>query len=171
MIRFTATILKFNKQGEKTGWTYIIIPEAIAQQLKPGNQKSFRVKGKLDAYEIKQIALLPMGSGTFIMPLNVAMRKGIGKTKGSFLQVQIQEDLEIYKLNVAFMECLNDEPEAMAFFKTFPLSHQRYFSKWIEAAKTEQTITKRIANAVSALSRKMNYVEMMQFMKKDKLIL
>ena len=44
MIKFTATILKFDKQGEKTGWTYIIIPSEMAQQLYPGNKKSFRVK-------------------------------------------------------------------------------------------------------------------------------
>ena len=32
--------------GEKTGWSYIEIPAAIAQQLKPNYKKSFRVKGK-----------------------------------------------------------------------------------------------------------------------------
>ena len=38
MIKFTATILKFNEQGEKTGWTYIEIPADIAQQIKPNNK-------------------------------------------------------------------------------------------------------------------------------------
>ena len=68
MIKFISTIQKFEKQGEKTGWTYIEIPEAIATQLLPNNKKSFRVKGKLDDYEINGIALLPMGSGNFISP-------------------------------------------------------------------------------------------------------
>ncbi len=45
MLKFTTTIKKFDKQGEKTGWTYIEIPAAIAQQLNPENRKSFRVKG------------------------------------------------------------------------------------------------------------------------------
>jgi hypothetical protein len=45
MIKFTATLLKFDKQGEKTGWTYIEIPADLAQKLKPGNKKIFRVKG------------------------------------------------------------------------------------------------------------------------------
>jgi hypothetical protein len=48
MIKFTATLLQFQEQGEKTGWTYIQVPLAMAQQLKPGNKKVFRVKGKLD---------------------------------------------------------------------------------------------------------------------------
>lgn len=169
MPTFTATILKFDKQGEKTGWTYITIPREIAQQIKAGYKKSFRVKGKLDNHSITQIALLPMGEGDFIMPLNAAMRKGIGKTKGAKLLVQLQEDKEAYKMNEAFMECLSDEPAALAFFKTFPLSHQRYFSKWIDAAKTEQTVTKRIAQAVTALSGKMNYAEMLHSVKIEKM--
>ena len=169
MPTFTTTILKFDKQREKTGWTYITIPQEIAHQIKPGNKKSFRVRGKLDNHPITQIALLPMGEGDFIMPLNAAMRKGIGKTKGAKLLVQIQQDKEAYKMNEAFMECLHDEPVALAFFKTFPLSHQSYYSKWIDAAKTEHTITKRIAQAVTALSRKMNYAEMLHHIRDEKI--
>ena len=40
------------------------------------------------------------------------------------------------------MECLGDEPSADAFFKTLAGSHQRYFSKWIDDAKTVETKTK-----------------------------
>ena len=46
MIQFTVTIHRFEKQGEKTGWTYIEIPSDIAQKLKPGNKKSFQGKRK-----------------------------------------------------------------------------------------------------------------------------
>ena len=77
MVEYTTTLLKFDKQGEKTGWTYIEISSDIAQQLKPNNKKSFRVKGKLDNYTIQAVALLPMGEGNFIMPINGAMRKSI----------------------------------------------------------------------------------------------
>ena len=73
MVKFTVTILKFGEQGEKTGWTYITIPAEIALQLMPDNKKSFRVKGKLDEYLIKGVALLPMGEGSFIMALNAAL--------------------------------------------------------------------------------------------------
>ena len=83
MIEFTATLKQFSEQGEKTGWTYIEIPIDIAQQLKPGNKKSFRVRGKLDKYPIEHIALMPMGAGVFIMAVNADMRKGMGKKKGA----------------------------------------------------------------------------------------
>ena len=168
MIEFTATILQFAEKGEKTGWTYIEVPADLAQQLKPGNKKSFRVKGKLDDHAIKGVALLPMGGGSFILALNAAMRKAIRKKKGAMLKVKLEVDNKGYQLNKEFVACLNDDPAAMAHFKTLPQSHQNYFSKWIESAKTVETKTKRIAQAVNALSRQQGYVEMVREMKKLK---
>src|SRR5438045_4996820 len=110
MIQFTTTILKFGQQGEKTGWTYIIIPAAMASVLMPGNKKTFRVKGKLDHYAIKGVALLPRGDGDFIMPVNGAMRKGLKKQKGSSVLVQLNLDTQEIKPPAELMECLADEP-------------------------------------------------------------
>ena len=162
MIEFVATIKKFGSQGEKTGWTYIEIPEDLAQKLKPGNKRSFRVKGKLDSYRIEGIALIPMGSGNFIMALNADMRKSIAKRQGSMLKVQLSEDNKGFVFNKDFMDCLNDEPNAKKFFQTLPGSHQRYFSKWIDSAKTEPTKVKRITMAVNALSKQLGYAEMLR---------
>jgi hypothetical protein len=167
VISYTTTILKFDKQGEKTGWTYIEVPEDIAQSLKPGNKKSFRVKGKLDNHAIKQVALLPMGNGSFIMPLNGAIRKALGKRKGAMLNVQLTEDKVPYQLNPEFMECLADEPAAFEHFNSMPNSFKNYYSKWIESAKTDATRTKRIALAVSSLARKMDFGEMLRSQKKE----
>ena len=167
MITYTTTILKFDKQGEKTGWTYIIVPGELAGQLKPGFKKSFRVKGKLDDFAIDQVALLPMGDGNFIMPLNAAMRKGTGKRKGAQLKVQLAEDKVGYQLNAEFLECLADEPKALDQFNSMPLSHRNYYSKWIDSAKTEPTRTKRIALAVTSLARKIDFGEMLLSQKKN----
>lgn len=167
MIKFTTTILQFGQQGEKTGWTYIVIPADIAAQLKPGHRKSFRVKGKLDDYAIKSVALMPQRGGGFIMAINESMRKGTKKRKGAMLQVQLQEDKTERKLSKELMECLEDEPTALAFFKTLAPSHQGYFSKWIEDAKTEATKTKRIAQAVNGLSRKFSFGELIRSLKKE----
>ncbi|CAN5424066.1 YdeI/OmpD-associated family protein [soil metagenome] len=168
MVSYTTTILKFDKQGEKTGWTYIEVPEDITQQLKPGNKKSFRVKGKLDDHFIKQTALLPMGNGSFIMPLNATLRKAIGKRKGAMLKVQLATDNVPYKINAEFLECLADEPAAKEYFNGMSMSFQHYYSKWIESAKTETTRTKRIALAVSSLALKMDFGEMIRSQKKMK---
>lgn len=167
MIQFTTTIKQFDKQGEKTGWTYIDIPSDIAQKLMPGNRKGFYVKGKLDSFSIKGNALLPMGNGNFILTLNADIRKGIRKKKGAMLKVSLQLDREGYKLNEDFMACLNDDPPARTFFDTLTGSHRNYFSKWIDSAKTEPTKTKRIAMAVNALSKKWGFPEMLRNGRKE----
>ena len=162
MIHFEATIKKFGSKGEKSGWTYIDIPADIASQLKPGNKKEFKVKGKLDKYAFKRISLLPMGGGPFIMALNATIRKAIGKRHGAMVTVQLTADDSSFIFNKDFLDCLNDDPVASVFFKSLTGSHQRYISKWIEAAKTEPTRVKRIANAVNALSKKMGFREMLR---------
>ena len=160
MVRFTVTIKKFGSKGEKTGWTYFEVPADIAQELKPGNKKEFKVKGKLDIYTIKRTSLIPMGGGVFIMALNAEMRKAIRKNEGAMLEVQLTEDKSDFVFNADFIECLKDEPPAHQFFQSLTGSHQRYFSKWIDSAKTDATKTKRIVMAVNALARSMGYPEM-----------
>src|ERR1700722_3651082 len=87
MIRFTTKILQFGEMGEKTGWSYIRVPAAVAEMLLPGNKKSFRVKGRLDDHAIEKMALLPMGEGDFIMALKASIRKTLRKQKGDSLRV------------------------------------------------------------------------------------
>ena len=162
MVKFTAAIHKFEKQGEKTGWTYFEVPADLAQQLKPGNRKEFKVKGKLDKHIIKRVSLFPMGGGKFILVLNAALRKATGKKHGAMVEAQLMADNSEFVFNKDFLDCLADEPAASAFFKSLTGSHQRYFSKWIDDAKTEPTRTKRIAMAVNALAKKWGYPEMIR---------
>ena len=169
MVRYTARILQFGEQGEKTGWSYIVVPPDVAQQLKPGNKKSFRVKGKFDSFPVKQVALIPMGEGEFIIPFNADMRRGTGKKKGAMLDISVEVDNSEFIMSADFMACLGDEPKAIKYFKTLPPGHQRYFSKWIEDAKTEATKTKRITMAINALARDMGYSTMLREHKAKKI--
>jgi hypothetical protein len=160
--RFTTTMLRFASQGEKTGWTYIQVPADIAQQIKPGNKREFKVKGKLDKTSITRQSVMPMGGGAFIMPLNGELRKKLGKKHGAMLDVQIEADNSEFIFNKDFMDCLADDPPANEFFQSLTGSHQRYFSKWIDSAKTEPTKVKRISMAVNALAKKWGYPEMLR---------
>lgn len=168
MITFSTTIQKFSQQGEKTGWTYILIPPELGQELKPGTKKSFRVKGTVASCPIKAVALLPMGSGAFIMPLNATMRKSIKKPVGSVISVVLEPDEEPLKAPVEFLECLEDEPVAKTMFFSLTKGHQNYFSKWIDSAKTEGTRAKRIAAAVNALAQKQDFATMLRTIKRER---
>lgn len=167
-VRFNTVIQRFGKQGEKTGWTYIEIPADVAEQLCPGNRKGFRTKGKLDNHKFSGKSLLPIGSGNFILTLDVSTRRAIGKRAGAMLKVHIEFDKSEYELNTEFMDCLKDDSKAFAFFKTLPRSHQNYFSKWIESAKTDSTKAKRIAMALNAFLKKQGFPEMLRAQKNSR---
>jgi hypothetical protein len=168
MVEFNAIILQFNEQGEKTGWSYIEIPADLAQQMKPGNKKSFRVKGMLDALAVSGMALMPMGEGNFIMALKAEIRKSLHKNAGAMLQVKLEEDKD-FKVEMPddLKECFDFEPEAFEFFNTLAKSHRDYFVKWIESAKTQETRAKRIVNTINAMLRRWDYGKMIREMRKE----
>ncbi len=161
-------MLKFGEKGEKTGWIYIVLPHDLAEELLPGNKKAFRVKGKLDSLAIKQVAVMPMGDGTFILPVNADMRKALAKNKGAMLEAQLSVDDSPVLPSGDVMECLELEPKALEFFRSLTPSHQNYFSKWVESAKTPETKARRISNMINALLKKQGYPEMSRALKAEK---
>lgn len=167
MIKFTATLEKFAEQGEKTGWTFFVVPAEIAQKLKPGMKKSFRVKGKLDGFAVKQVALVPMGGGDFILPVNAAIRKGIGKRKGAQLAVQLEADDSAIAISADLLACLENDPKAREHFNQLPKGEQNYFSKWIDSAKTAPTKEKRILFALKAFSHGLRFGPAMRALKEE----
>jgi len=166
--KFDVILSRFGNQGEKTGWTYITISEAIAQKLKPGNKKTFRVKGRLDQYVIKSVALLPMGNGSFIMPVNATMRKAIGKRKGAMVHVEIDIDNKPVALSQDLLDCLEDDLNAKEYFFTLPPSHRNYYSNWVESIKSADKKAQRIADVVDAMDRKWSFPEMRKYQKSKK---
>jgi hypothetical protein len=162
MISFQTTIQKFKNKAEKSGWTYILIPKALSEKINPGVKKSYRIKGKLDNHSFSGLNLLPIGEGDFILALNATIRKAIHKKQGDPLDVCLDLDTSNYILNSELMLILETEPAALSFFKSLAKSHQNYFSKWIESAKTTETRHERIAATVNAMIKKQNYAEMIR---------
>lgn len=163
MVTFTAILQKFDKKGEKTGWTYFEVPVDIAQQIKADTRVSFRVKGKIDDFSIKLVALIPMGEGDFILPINAQIRKGIRKVEGASVQVSLEEDKSELTISPELLICLEDDEIASKAFHSMPKSHQFYYSKWIESAKTIETKTKRISMTVQSLAMGMDYGQMLRY--------
>lgn len=169
MVKYAATIRRFDKQGEKTGWTYIDVPQSVSEKLKPGTKKTYRVRGKLDEFPVKGMALVPMGGGDFILALNAQIRKGLHKPVGAKIVVTLEADDDFdLQPPAEFGECLKDEKTASDFFYSLPKSHQHYFINWLNSAKTDETRVKRIAEAISALEKKMGFGEMIRASKKER---
>lgn len=160
-------IEKFDKQGEKTGWTYLFIPFDFAEKINKGVKKAYRVKGKIDAISFEQIALAPMGEGNFILPIKADLRKKIIKPLGEKVLLQIEVDTFEKPIDEELMECIKDDTLALKHFEAMPKSHQKYYSNYVESAKTTETKAKRIAQIVNAIARGLNYAEMIRENKKD----
>ena len=162
MEKFVAEIQKFAKNADKTGWTYVIVPAAVAQKLNPESKRSFRVKGFLDRYAIAQIAIMPMGEGEYILALNAQMRKGICKKIGEDLQLQLEIDKDPLEIDDDLLACIEEEESALTHFNDLTPSHRNYFSKHVSSAKTPETKAKRIAQTINALMKGWTYPEMLR---------
>ena len=163
MVVFEAEIERFEKMGEKTGWTFVFIPVEIANQIKASCKKSYRIKGKLDNVAIRGVALTPMGEGNFIIPLKASLRKELKKAEGALLRLELEEDTEFKIEMPADLElCLLEEKHCMENFMKLPKSHQNYYINWLNTAKTDQTRTKRLTQIVIAMDKQMDFGEMMR---------
>lgn len=163
MVTFKAEIEKFKEMGEKSGWTYVLIPQEIANEIKSCFKKSFRVKGKLDHVDVSGLALVPMGEGDFILALKSSLRKQLKKEKGAVLELALEEDAT-FKIEMPFEVeiCLEEEPHLIRNFLSMPKSHQNYYINWFNAAKTEKTRIKRLTMMVNAMDHQLDFGEMIR---------
>ncbi|MBE7177993.1 MAG: DUF1905 domain-containing protein [Mucilaginibacter polytrichastri] len=158
MTDFTTVLLQFEEQAEKTGWTYIEIPQDMAEMIKPGVKTGYRVRGKIDQMVIAGVSMLPMGAGTFIIPVKATMRRLLGKRKGAPVHVQIEEDKDFrYEMPEELDELLENDNESRTYFFSLTPSHRNYFLKWFYDAKTAPTKLDRLTRIYDALQKKWDY--------------
>ncbi len=145
MFSFKTTIQKFASKGEKTGWTYVHIPEDIILKLR--------------------LATYPIGDGQFIIALNAELRKKLGKKEGAMLSVKFALDKGEALKSQELLDCLAQEPEAEKQFQSLLLSHQNYFHRYVYTAKGADTRAGRIVNVIHAMYKKMDFGEMIRGLK------
>ena len=63
------------------------------------------------------------------------------------------------------LACVELEPKAKTYFESLPKSHQRYFSNWVDGAKTAITRERRLITIIEALNNKWDYPTMIKFYK------
>ena len=162
MVTIKAIIKRYSRNGEKTGWSYVDISAAQANKIKADYKRSYKVKGFIDELAISQIAMIPMGGGTFIIPIKAAIRKKIGKEEGDKVVLKLEEDLKEYQLDKELVLCLKDEPIAYGKFKKLPKSYQNYYSKWVGSAKTPETKSRRIGIVINVMLNDQTMAEMLK---------
>lgn len=158
MIYLKAEIERFETNGEKTGWSYVFIPQEIADEIKPSCRIGFRVRGLIDGVMVNGMSVMPVKDSGFILPLNKPLRKSLRKEAGAVIELRLEFDAD-FKIEMPedLEVCLAQEDDLLAYFLSMPKSHQNYFITWLNTAKTEPTRTKRLIMIVDAMAKKQDF--------------
>lgn len=169
MVNFKAEIEKYDRNGEKTGWSYVFVPEVIALQIHSDSRKAFRVRGQVDHLHISGKSLVPMGGGDYILPLDEKIRKVLKKEVGNPVSLLLEHDVD-FKIEMPedLEVCLAQEENLLEHFLSYTKAHQNYFINWLNTAKTEVTRTKRLVMIVDAMAKKQDFGLMMRSNKREK---
>lgn len=135
----------------KGGWTFARIPDI--PQDKKAHFGWVKVKGTIDGFAISKYHLMPMGDGNLFLPVRAEIRKKIGKKDGDKVHIVLYPDNEPLEVPEELLLCLQDEPQALRFFKTLTESEQKYYIQWIYSAKKEETKIRRMAASIDKLAK------------------
>lgn len=103
-----------------------------------------------------------MGEGNFILPVKSTLFKKLKKPLGEKVVMHLELDEKEIGLNEDLLTCLQEMPHINEQFMAMPKSHQRYYSHYVNEAKTESTKAKRIARIIESLIRGMSFGEMLK---------
>ncbi len=162
---FQTLLLKYADKGEKTGWTYVEIPEDIIPSLKLKDRRGFRIKGSIDNVRFEKLSTYPVKGAGFIIALNATLRKKIGKKEGAMVAVKFELDSAPPLESAELKACLKEDPEALERFNSLLPSHQNYHHRYVESAKGAATKAGRIVNILNALHKGQSYGEMIRSLK------
>lgn len=165
MPSFSSTILKYASKGEKTGWTYIVIPPDILKTLKLKDKKGFRIRGAIDSVKFEKLSTYPVGEGEMIIAINGDLRKKLGKNEGAMVSIKFEVDKSKALYSQELMDCLKEDKPALKQFQALLLSHQNYFHRYVATAKGADTRAGRILNTINAMHKKQNFGEMIRSLK------
>lgn len=158
MVYLKAEIERFDVNGEKTGWSYVFIPQDVADRIRPNSRIGFRVRGLIDGVIINGMSVMPVKESGFVLPLNKPLRKSLKKEEGAVVELRLEFDLDFkIELPEDLEVCLAQEDGLLEYFLSLPKSHQNYFITWLNTAKTEPTRTKRLIMIVDAMAKKQDF--------------
>ena len=148
--RFTG---KLTKLEGHLGWRVVDVPFDVKKAF--GKSGTVPVAGTVNGFEF-QNSVFPRKNGKHFLLMNKQMQKGAGATElGDRVEVEIELDEK--KRTVEFPPLLKkeleDEPELVAYFKSFSYSMRKYFSDQINSAKSPQVRERRARELAEEIGR------------------
>ncbi len=140
----------------KGGWTYAEIPEVLQNRNNPFGW--VKVKGTIDAYEIRNYKLMPMGNGKLFLPVKASIRKKIGKEVGDTIRIVLYNDETPLEIPLEILDCFNNEPAtSFEIFQSFTEGEQKAYLDWIYSAKTDNTKALRILKMMDRIQQNLKF--------------
>lgn len=140
----------------KGGWTYVVIPEIAQDKKNPFGW--VRVRGTIDAFELKQYKLMPMGAGKLFLPIRAEIRKKIGKQEGDHVHVCLYADHSELEIPVDIMECFKcAHPRLEERFRNLSEGERKGYLDWIASAKKSETRERRIATLLDRMEKGLKF--------------
>lgn len=136
------------KSAGKGGWTFVMMP--IMTHLPKKKNSTVRIKGFIDAYELKDMHIWAMKKGTFLA-VKADIRKAIKKEEGDTVKLVLFLDEPQMVIPEDFLVCLREEPKLLKHFENYPQQQQKEITNWIFTAKTEDDKITRIAKTLEKL--------------------
>ncbi|MES2795621.1 MAG: YdeI/OmpD-associated family protein [Bacteroidota bacterium] len=137
--------------------TYVLISDF--PNIRKTGKGSFRVRGFIDTFELKQYNLLPAKEKGMILPLNASVRKKISKKEGDYVQVTLYADESPLEIPEEFLISLLDSPKAHQFFQSLSASNQKYYIDWIENSKKMETKVERVIKTIERLENSLKFYD------------
>lgn len=150
MARWSFWTTLVRPQGVGT-WTYAPILFDVAAET--GVRARLRVKGTIDAVPFKGM-LMPMGSGKHFIVVNGELRERIGKSAGDKVKLEMDVDSSPVRVTVPrdLTRALVRKRTARAAFDAMAPSHRKAYVRWIQEARTPETRSRRITEAVELIA-------------------
>ncbi|TWF35343.1 bacteriocin resistance YdeI/OmpD-like protein [Chitinophaga polysaccharea] len=150
-------VLPLERFDGKGGWTFIRLPDLPKGQGYFGMRK---VSGFIDQYELPVSNLMPLKKGVMMLPVKAAIRKQIRKEAGEQVRLILypvgQQTKEIIPTD--FLECLQDEPEALRNFQASSPAEQGKCLQWIMEVTVPEARIQRMADAINHLAAGRSYL-------------
>ncbi|MCE3278411.1 MAG: hypothetical protein K0S44_602 [Bacteroidetes bacterium] len=144
---------KFKAKLEKMGsWIVVKIPFDVKKTY--GSAGYIRIKGTIEHLPLKT-SLMPMGEGVHCFPVNLGMRKEIGKDAGDSVSVVIEQDNEkpVLEIPIELKQAFKASKEAKKMFDSFSPSMKKEHCRYISEGKKEETRINRAVATVLKLEK------------------
>jgi len=144
--QFLATI----KEGD-AGGAYVTIPFDVEQVF---GKKRVKIKATIEG-EPYRGTLVRMGSPNHMLLILKGIRERIGKTIGDEVYIELEEDLDLRKVEIPsdLLQAMQAAPQAQAFFNQLSYTHQKEYVQWVTEAKRPGTRLERIRRTVELLTK------------------